>query len=77
MPKQIEDTLEKIIRNFMWDGKRPPVNMNTLHLPIRQGGVKLLDLKARNQAIDIMWLKSYLDLSPKRPTCGLLLLMCS
>ena len=51
----------------MWDGKKPSVNIDTLYLPIEQGGVKLLDLKVRNQAIDIMWLKSYLDLTSKRP----------
>jgi len=68
MPKQVEDTLEKIIRNFMWNGNKAPVSISTLHLPIEQGGVKLLDLRARNQAINIMWLKTYLDLSPKRPT---------
>ena len=67
MPRQIEETLPKVIRNFVWDGKRPPVNINALRLPITQGGIKLLDLKARNQAIDIMWLKSYLNLGPKRP----------
>jgi Reverse transcriptase (RNA-dependent DNA polymerase) len=67
MPKQVEDILEKTIRNFLWADKKPPVNMATLCLPVRQGGVKLLDIKARNKAIDIMWLKSYLDLSNKRP----------
>ena len=67
MPKQVEKTLIKTIRNFMWNGKKPSVNKDTLHLPIEQGGVKLLDIKVRNQAIDIMWLKSYLDLTLKRP----------
>ena len=67
MPKQIESTLTKIIRDFMWNGKKPSVNIDTLYLPVEQGGVKLLDLKVRNQAIDIMWLKSYLDLTSKRP----------
>jgi hypothetical protein len=28
----------------------------------------LLDIKARNDAIDIVWLKAYLDISPKCPT---------
>ncbi|KAH7902961.1 hypothetical protein BJ138DRAFT_1021321, partial [Hygrophoropsis aurantiaca] len=32
-----------------------------------QGGIKLLDLKARNLAIEVTWLKSYLDLSESRP----------
>ena len=67
MPKQVEEALKKIIRDFMWDGKKPLVNMNTFRLFIEHGGVKLLDLAVRNQAIDIMWLKSYLDLSPKQP----------
>ena len=60
--------LEKIIRNFIWDESKPPVSMNTLYLPIAQGGIKLLDLESRNKAIEIMWLKSYLTLGHKRPT---------
>src|ERR1700683_3819146 len=47
--------------------KKPSVNIDTLYLPLKQGGVQLLDLKVRNQAIDVMWLKSYLDLSPRQP----------
>ena len=67
MPKQIEESLTKIIRNFVWDGKKPPVNMSILSQPVARGGIKLLDLKVRNQAVDVMWSKSYLDLSPRRP----------
>jgi hypothetical protein len=67
MPRQIEENLTKTIRNFMWNDKKPPVNMSTLSLPVAQGGIKLLDLKVRNQAIEVMWLKSYLNLGPKRP----------
>ena len=76
MPKQVEKTLIKTIRNFMWNGKKPSVNKDTLHLPIEQGGVKLLDIKVRNQAIDIMWLKSYLDFT-LNSLCGPMSLMCS
>ena len=64
---QIEETLEKIIRNFLWADKKPPVNIATLYLPIRQGVIKLLNLRARNKAIDIMWLRSYLNLNQNRP----------
>lgn len=45
MPKPVEKTLTKTIKNFMWDGKKPFVSIDALHLPIEQGGVKLLDLK--------------------------------
>jgi hypothetical protein len=67
MPKQVEESLTKTIRNFMWEDRKPPVNMSTLSLPVAQGGIKLLNLKIRNQAIDVMWLRSYLNLGPKRP----------
>lgn len=32
------------------------------------GGVKLLNPKTRNDAIDIVWLKGYLNLTDTRPT---------
>jgi len=67
MPKQVEEILEKIIRAFIWDDSRPSVSLDTLCLPIGQGGIKLLNLSSRNKAIEIMWLKSYLTLGQKRP----------
>ena len=66
MPRQVEENLTKTIKNLMWNDK-PPVNMSTLSLPVAQGGIKLLDLKVRNHAIEVMWLKSYLNLGPKWP----------
>jgi len=38
-----------------------------LRNPITEGELNLLDLKIRNKAINIMWLKTYLDFSLKRP----------
>ncbi|EPS94794.1 hypothetical protein FOMPIDRAFT_25316, partial [Fomitopsis schrenkii] len=32
-----------------------------------EGGIGLLDIEARNEAIEIMWLQQYLDLTPERP----------
>ncbi|KAI0782455.1 hypothetical protein BC629DRAFT_1255719, partial [Irpex lacteus] len=68
MPPQIESQLQKTIRNFIWDdAKTSPINLHTLTLPIKDGGIKLLDLRARNEAIELTWLRSYLDLSGTRP----------
>ena len=68
MPKQIEDALVKIIRNFIWESTAPPtISMARLHSNKEEGGIQLLNIRARNKAIDIMRLKSYLDLSPSRP----------
>lgn len=68
MPPQIEETIQKLINEFVWNTpKASRLNKPTQSAPISEGGLKLLDLKARNQAIDLMWLKGYLNLSDKRP----------
>jgi hypothetical protein len=68
MPKEVEETLNRIIKNFMWeDDSSPRIANETLRNPITEGGLDLLDLKVRNKAIDIMWLKAYLNFSPRRP----------
>ena len=68
MPPHIEAALTKTIRNFMWeDDSSPRIALELLQKPIEEGGLNLLDLRARNEAIDIIWLKAYLDFSPSRP----------
>lgn len=69
MPPEIEQRLTRVIRNFIWgDVSHPTVGLETLSRPIEQGGKKLLDLKARNEAIELMKTKRFLDLSNKRLT---------
>ena len=48
--------------------KSPMVTLEYLHYPHEEGGLNLLDIKARNEAIEIMWMKEYLNLSPSRLT---------
>ena len=68
MPKQIEDALTKIIRDAIWESTAPPtISLACLYSPKEEGGINLLNIKARNKAIDIMRLKSYLDLTTSRP----------
>ena len=69
MPEDVAKTLIKMMREFIWKGdKHPRVAMEQLYKPAEQGGLALLDLQARNEAIDLMWLKDYLDLTESRPT---------
>ncbi|PPQ81141.1 hypothetical protein CVT26_011105, partial [Gymnopilus dilepis] len=67
MPPDIEKAIARKITKFMWAGQSPTVNADTLCKPISQGGKKVLDITARNEAIELMKLKTYLDLSPTRP----------
>jgi hypothetical protein len=69
MPKRIEDTLTKMTRDFIWqDNAHPRIAMKTLYRPIEDSGLNLLDINARNEAIEIIWLKTYLQPPPWRPT---------
>ncbi|KAJ3978958.1 hypothetical protein F5890DRAFT_1422050 [Lentinula detonsa] len=69
MPKEVELRLEKRIRDFLWDDKTHVcINKETMYAPIDMGGRNLLDIVARNEAIMVTWLQSYLDISENRAT---------
>ena len=69
MPQEIETAIQKLIQNFLWDSEaKPRIAPGTLELPLDEGGLNLLNIRSRNEAINIMWLKSYLNFSPTRPT---------
>lgn len=69
MPTNIEETLTKMARDFIWEGStKRKIALENLQRPIEEGGLNLLDIQARNDAIEITWLKTYLDFSPTRPT---------
>ncbi|KAJ7102970.1 hypothetical protein C8R43DRAFT_833113, partial [Mycena crocata] len=72
MPKSVEKLLIKKQRDFIWAGaKSSPVQKGMLQAPLDEGGKNLFDLEARNEAIQLMKLKSYLELDPiKRATWG-------
>jgi hypothetical protein len=72
MPKEVETRMTRRIRKFMWDKKSlTPVNEQTLLAPIAVGGRSVLDIVSRNEAINVMWLKKYLNFGPNRPMWAL------
>lgn len=44
------------------------VGLETMYRPFEQGEKKLLDIKSRNEAIELMKIKRYLKLDNQRPT---------
>ena len=65
MPPHIEKALTNIMSAFIWGQEtRPRIVMDTLRRPIPEGGLNILDIKARNEVIEIIWLKTYLNFSP-------------
>lgn len=69
MPAAVEKKLHDMAVAFVWDGDaHPRISQNTLHRPLNQGGLNLIDVQARNEAVDLVWLREYLNLTPTRPT---------
>jgi hypothetical protein len=66
MPKDVEDTLNKVEHIFLWDRKKARVTQETMILDIADGGKRILDITARNEAIDLWNLQSYLVQGPER-----------
>lgn len=68
MPDHIERTLSKRAIDFVWnESKARPINMETLYAPVENGGLNLMNLAWRNEAISIMWLKRYMTSGKERP----------
>ncbi len=68
MPDAIQQRLNRITRGYLWDDRyNTPVGGEHVALPVGQGGLGMLDLGARSEAIDIMWLRTYLDFGANRP----------
>jgi hypothetical protein len=62
MPPSIETAISKIVSNFIWgQDAKPRIAAQFLYHPIEDGGLNLLNIKSRNEAIEIMWLKMYLN----------------
>jgi exonuclease III/ribonuclease HI len=69
MPDKVTKRLTETIWDFIWNGNasNAPVNRETMHAQILDGGKKILDLNARNEAIQLTWLQTYMA-TEDRPT---------
>jgi ribonuclease HI len=69
MPDTICEALTKVIKSFIWDSNaKPRLSLSALQAQKGDGGIELLNLKHRNEAIELVWLKEYLSKKTERPT---------
>ena len=67
MPKPVENEIQKMITQFVWGKERATVNIKDMAQDPERGGRKVLDIVKRNEAVDLMWVKQYLNMGPDRP----------
>ncbi|KAJ7591963.1 hypothetical protein C8J56DRAFT_728153, partial [Mycena floridula] len=69
MPKTVVKRLDEIQHAFVWgEGKSSPIGKDILASRIESGGKSMRMTETRNEATDIMHLKTYLQLGEDRPT---------
>lgn len=65
MPRSTEDFLTKRLKRFAWDSNgKSNINFDVLCTPVTIGGKGILNLRLRNEAIEMVWLKKLLSSNP-------------
>ena len=67
MPVEVADNLQKMINEFTWEKNLSSMRIEDLAKEIEEGGRKVMDIKMRNEAICLMWIKDYLRMGKNRP----------
>ena len=60
--------LKEMTRNFIWDGKQPLIAYDKLTQDIKNGGLRLTDLKTRDIAIKTTWVGKSIQHCIEEPT---------
>ena len=55
IPKRIIQSMDNIIREFLWNGKKSKIAYNILQSPKREGGLNLVNLANRDKALKATW----------------------
>ena len=57
MPETIINKLNKIIENFLWNGRKPKIKLTTLQANYEQGGLKLVNLALKDKSLKAKWVQ--------------------
>ena len=60
MPEWVLSEMNKILADFLWDGKGVKIAFKTLIAGYEEGGLKLVDLSVRKTAIRVKMVRKYL-----------------
>ena len=67
MPKEVADEIRKAVSSFVWGKRTATMGIRDAAKSPEYGGRKILDIVKRNEAIDLMWVKQYLNMGTNRP----------
>ena len=60
IPDKVKTSIKRMCSNFLWNSHTPKIQHNILINNYDEGGIKLIDLNAKEKAIKISWIKRLL-----------------
>ena len=74
MPIEVQNEMTKMYHDFVWNGKkRGLIKWDQAIVKRSEGGLGMPDIKARVEAIEVMWVKKWLSQTDKRPRWAFIL----
>ena len=61
MPRNIEKEINNILWYFLWDGKQPLVNKQTMYLNLNNGGINMINLRHFIEAKQIKFIHNIIN----------------
>ena len=61
IPKHLIDSINKIIFDFIWDGKTPKIKRKTIIAEKKYGGLKMIDFEIMERSLKRAWVKRIID----------------
>ena len=60
-PKRFTDELQRLLFNFLWNGKTDRIRRITMYDEYKNGGLKMMHIQSFCQALKVSWVKRLLD----------------
>ena len=61
LEKGLIDKFESIFNDFLWNGRKAKIPLRTLQLNKKSGGLQLVNLKNKDMALKITWIRTLLN----------------
>ena len=62
--KNLTKRITKMLQEFIWNGRKPKIRMNTLQAAIDDGGLALFDAENRDKSLKVAWIKRLINMKP-------------
>ena len=67
LPQDVLDELQRMLKEFLWQGKQVKIKRSTMIGSCEKGGLKDVDFESKFQSLRIIWVRKILDKANSHP----------